>query len=788
MSKRPAFVLWALLLLVVSSPIPAGELSYEDRKRDGARAGYGASKLEIKDPAELARGREEPIFSGPQAGEKLPPFTVVGVRGEREGEELDPIEIAGDDLHLLVFGKVVTTFGRFLGQLAQQLSAIESASKRSWSMSFIVVNDDPVVALKKKEWVDRATPSDVLIGLSRDGADGPPSYGLDRNLTATVIVAMGGKVVHTLAFPQDVFYTEPHILGAVASAMGVDHDTLREYIGAIPGDQAQAFGRGRRGREGAGAAGDQRIFRAELAERLRNGEITREEAGELYREKFSQDDGRARRGRGEAGGDDDSVALEAQYRRLLEDIPWLQAEVDEGRISKESVLARLRAPARGRRGEEPARDRGEGRGRGGENAREEIARGRERVRRRRGLTPEEKKPQVDWEEKYRKFLADNPKVKAAVDSGRIDKPAVLEGIKSRHKENEKKVDPEVALERRYRELLEDNPRLKAAIDGGRITKERLLRGLAERGEGRARGREERAGDRARGRGEPRGREARKRTDYGYSGNNQIKDPAEHTKAQEKTIFSGPQKGEKLASFQATGLRGELEGKDFDPAANAGSKPHLLLFTRGATGGRIVPLLGYQLGAIMKASKRDWHMSVIHLSDDPAEVTKLMGILKGRIADFVELGISKDGADGPGSYGLDRSVTHTFIFAKDGKVVHNLVFTQQVFFNEPHLLGAIADVMGVHHATLGKWLDARAEKAAGSRGRGGQGGRGGLSKKAVFRADLAERLRNGEITREEAGRLYREKFPDRERDERARGEERPREKAERGKSERGDAPR
>ena len=209
------------------------------------------------------------------------------------------------------------------------------------------------------------------------------------------------------------------------------------------------------------------------------------------------------------------------------------------------------------------------------------------------------------------------------------------------------------------------------------------------------------------------------TDYGYSGRNKIADPAEHIKSQAKPIYSGPQPGEKLLSFKAVGLRGELEGKDFDPISRAGNKPHILLFTKGATGGRISPLLGYQLGAIMKGSKQDVHMTVVHLSDDPTEVTKYMGILAGRIAEFVDIGLSKDGADGPGNYGLDRNMTHTFLIAKDGTVVHNLPFPQQVFYNEPHILGAIADVMGVDHETLGKWLDSGAV----GRGRRGTQGRG-----------------------------------------------------------------
>ena len=199
-----------------------------------------------------------------------------------------------------------------------------------------------------------------------------------------------------------------------------------------------------------------------------------------------------------------------------------------------------------------------------------------------------------------------------------------------------------------------------------------------------------------------------------------------------------------------GLRGDLEGKEFDPISRAGDKPHLLVFTKRATGGRIVPLLGYQLETIIKASKKDWHFSVIHLSDKPSEITKYMGLLKGRIPNFVDVGLSKDGESGPGSYGLDRTMTHTFIFVKDGKVAHNLVFPQQVFYNEPHILGAIADVMGADHATLSKWLDSGTRQWPGARR--GSGDRGSRSREGrPSRADIIRRFDkdgDGKLSEEE----------------------------------------
>ena len=259
-----------------------------DKASGGDRYGYGQAALKIEDPAAWHKALGKPIYSGPQPGEKLPPFKAIALSGALKGKEFDAAALAGGELHLLIFAKEARTFGRFLADLARQLETIESSSERKWEMSFIVVNDDPNDVEKKFEGVKRRLPDFVRAGLSKDGSDGPPAYGLDRTLTATVIVAKGGEVVHNLPYASDAFYSQPHILGALASAMGVDHDALRKLIADTPGDQATAVARGR-------MTAEQQAFRDELARRTRAGEITREEAEKLYREKFGDGMGRGER-------------------------------------------------------------------------------------------------------------------------------------------------------------------------------------------------------------------------------------------------------------------------------------------------------------------------------------------------------------------------------------------------------------------------------------------------------------------------------------------------------------
>ena len=126
----------------------------------------------------------------------------------------------------------------------------------------------------------------MITGLSKDGSDGPPAYGLDRTLTATVIVAKDGKVVHNLPYASDAFYSQPHILGAIAGAMGIDHAALRKLIGDRPGDQITSVARRKAAR--GPLTPEQRAFRKEIGQKVVAGEMTREQAAKLYREKYGE--------------------------------------------------------------------------------------------------------------------------------------------------------------------------------------------------------------------------------------------------------------------------------------------------------------------------------------------------------------------------------------------------------------------------------------------------------------------------------------------------------------------
>ncbi|MDG1808435.1 MAG: hypothetical protein P8J91_11745 [Pirellulaceae bacterium] len=261
---------------IAQSGSQARVLQSAQMQRARSRQGYNTDEIKISDPADWIKNLEKPIYSGPQRGENVPAFQAINLRGEQAGQDLNPIDLAGDKLHLMFFVGNSRTFGRFLGQLRRQLQAIEKNSKQPWAMSVIVCTDDANEAEKTFAILDQRYPENLIVALSKDGSAGPPAYGLDKNLTATVLVVKDGKVTHNLPHVGNAFYTQPHILGAIGEAMGVDHDTLRKYIDGQAGDAVTAANRrgDRKTRKG---------FREKLTPLVQNQTITRAEAAELYK-------------------------------------------------------------------------------------------------------------------------------------------------------------------------------------------------------------------------------------------------------------------------------------------------------------------------------------------------------------------------------------------------------------------------------------------------------------------------------------------------------------------------
>ena len=164
------------------------------------------------------------------------------------------------------------------------------------------------------------------------------------------------------------------------------------------------------------------------------------------------------------------------------------------------------------------------------------------------------------------------------------------------------------------------------------------------------------------------------------------------------VFSGPQPGEKMADFKVRGLFGELAGKEFNPLKEAGSRPTLLVFVHELT--RPGNSLTQALMRYAEQHPKELYGSLIFLGDDLTALESRLKRAQRALPKKAPVTISLDGEEGPGSYGLNRQVTLTIVFAKDHKVINNVaLISPSLQADMLKILKPVAKVIGGKVPTL-----------------------------------------------------------------------------------------
>jgi hypothetical protein len=160
---------------------------------------------------------EEPVFSGPQVGEKLPPFSAQAVFGDKADEDIEIVEKAPQGADLLIFFHQRTrpAFG-----LTNTI--MKYAKTRKGLRNTVVFLTEDTTA--EAQWVRRVRknlPEGINYAISGEGIEGPGSYGLNRNVAITLLVAKEGKVTANFALVQPGLQADgPKILKAIVEASG----------------------------------------------------------------------------------------------------------------------------------------------------------------------------------------------------------------------------------------------------------------------------------------------------------------------------------------------------------------------------------------------------------------------------------------------------------------------------------------------------------------------------------------------------------------------------------------
>ncbi|MDA1015722.1 MAG: hypothetical protein O3A00_14870 [Planctomycetota bacterium] len=161
----------------------------------------------------------------------------------------------------------------------------------------------------------------------------------------------------------------------------------------------------------------------------------------------------------------------------------------------------------------------------------------------------------------------------------------------------------------------------------------------------------------------------------------------------KPVFSGPQKGEKLAALKLKGVFGKQADQVQDLIAAAKGKPVVIVFFHEKT--RPAFNLTNAVMRFAATRKKDGlHGSIVFLAEDATEMTTWLNRIQRYFPEGINVGISPDGLEGPGAYGLNRNVNLTVLIGKDGKVTDNFALVQPSTESDgPKIFKAIVDVLG-----------------------------------------------------------------------------------------------
>lgn len=158
-----------------------------------------------------------------------------------------------------------------------------------------------------------------------------------------------------------------------------------------------------------------------------------------------------------------------------------------------------------------------------------------------------------------------------------------------------------------------------------------------------------------------------------------------------TVYSGPQSGEKTTPFRVRAIAGEKQGMERDPVAEAAGAPTAFVFV-SALERSLVPLLRVvdQYGAERTNQLRT---EVIFLFADRVAGEDRVKAASQSLKLRSRVGLSLDGSEGPGNYGLNKECMMTILVAKENTVTANFALVQPGIADAPKVIEALAKVCG-----------------------------------------------------------------------------------------------
>jgi hypothetical protein len=163
------------------------------------------------------------------------------------------------------------------------------------------------------------------------------------------------------------------------------------------------------------------------------------------------------------------------------------------------------------------------------------------------------------------------------------------------------------------------------------------------------------------------------------------------------VFSGPQPGEELPALNVTLVYGEDEGQRVDLVERADGRPTLLVIVNGSN--RPAARLTRVLMNFAEMHQERLFAGVVYLDNDPSAAVQQLKSAVSWWEVGPPVGVSFDGAEGPGAYGLNRNVNVTVLFADRGRVTRNDALIQPSESDAQKILKDVVDLIGGRVPTI-----------------------------------------------------------------------------------------
>jgi hypothetical protein len=157
------------------------------------------------------------------------------------------------------------------------------------------------------------------------------------------------------------------------------------------------------------------------------------------------------------------------------------------------------------------------------------------------------------------------------------------------------------------------------------------------------------------------------------------------------IFSGPQPGARTSPFKVTAIGESEPWKERDPIAENGAGPIVLIFIHNLERS-LVPLLRV-MDEYVALRTNELKSEIIFLSADKIAGEQRLKAASNSLRLKSKMGLSLDGIEGPGNYGLNKDCLMTIIMAKEKTVTANFALVQPGIADAPKVIAAMAKVSG-----------------------------------------------------------------------------------------------